>query len=113
VSRKISVLNVTEAARKYLAEKLVELHAPEGVAMRVLTDGPSLSLSLGPIQRGDQTISHDGKPILAIAQSVFEASHNRTLDVFTTIRGRQLRVTERTVRQPNLRVNSRSSASSG
>lgn len=107
------MLNVTEAARKYLVEKLVELHAPEGVAMRVVANGASLSLSLGPIQDGDRTISHYGKPILAIAQSVLEASDNRTLDVFTTIRGRQLRVTERVIRQRNLRVNSRTPASSG
>jgi hypothetical protein len=100
------VLNVTAAARRHLAEKLVQLQAREGEVMRVIAKGASLSLRLDAIQDGDCTISHDGKPVLAIAQSVSDVSDNRTLEVFTTVRGPQLRVTERTIRHPNLRVNS-------
>ena len=96
------MLNVTVAAREFLAEKLAELEAPDGVVMRVFANGPSLSLKLGPIEADDRTICHGDKPVLAVAPSVSEAADHRTLDMVATIRGRRLKVTERSIREPDL-----------
>lgn len=98
------MLNVTTAARKFLAEKLEELQSSEGELMRVFVNGESLSLKLGQIQADDHTISHGVKPVLAVAQSVFEAADNRTLDVVATARGPKLKVTQRSVSKPELRA---------
>lgn len=97
------MLDVTAAAREFLAEKLVALQASDGEVMRVFADGPSLRLKLSPIEADDRTICHEDKPVLAIAPSVSEAADHRTLDVVSTIRGRKLRVTERRIREPDLR----------
>lgn len=97
------MLNVTTAARRFLAEKLEEVRTSEGEVMRVVADGASLSLKLGPIQADDRTIAHDGIPVLAIAPSVSEAADHRTLDVVMTVKGRRLRVTERTIGELNIR----------
>lgn len=97
------MLNVTNAAREFLAEKLLELQASEGEVIRVFASGEGLSLEVGQVQADDRAIRHKDKPVLAVAASVSEAAHDRTLDIVATVRGPKLKVTERAVSEPDLR----------
>ncbi len=75
------MLEVTEAARDYLADRIAE-RDPEEACFRIIPkDGRGFTLEEGELQPSDIVIRHDGRPILALEPDVAERLDGWVLDV--------------------------------
>ncbi len=81
------MLTLTEAAGAYLLQMLANDQAPEGVAVRVVSDEDELSMQRGRPEPGETTFEHAGKTVLVLDEQMSTALTDKTLDVEQTDEG--------------------------
>lgn len=89
------MLTLTEAAGAFLAQKVDEAKAagaPEGVAARIVVEGPGRTLRFDHARPGDATFAHEGRTVLLLDQEASQSLAGRTLDVEDTDEGPRLRM---------------------
>ncbi len=69
------MLNVSDSACALLSSLLTEAEAPEGVVARIVPADGGLSLTMDEVQTDDQTLQHEGKPVLATAYALTALSY--------------------------------------
>jgi hypothetical protein len=92
-SRKETGMNISESACTLLSNLLAEAQAPEGSVARIVPVEEGLSLTIDSVQSADATFHHEGKPVLAVPETLVAAIDDKTLDVVSTPQGPQLTLT--------------------
>ena len=75
------MLTLTEAACAYLAQMLDNDQAPEGVAVRIVSDKDGLSMQRGRPEPGETTFDHAGKTVLVLDEQMSTTLTDKTLDI--------------------------------
>ncbi len=86
------MFTLTEAAGAFLAQKLDQSEAPEGVAARIVIEGSGRVLKFDYVRPGDATFAHEGRTVLLLDQKASQSLADKTLDVEETEEGRKLRM---------------------
>jgi len=89
------VFQVTEEAVAHAAYQLDDAGAPEGTVMRLFTHESGLILKPGPLEPGDVTFDHDGRPVIAVSRALAEDLRNVVLQAEETEEGTRLQLRER------------------
>jgi Fe-S cluster assembly iron-binding protein IscA len=84
-------MEVTQAAKEALKEKLVANTEEADVCIRLKADPENkLGLVLGREAEGDTVVEHEDKKLLLVAQELAESLKNAVIDVEDTQSGRKL-----------------------
>ena len=75
------MLAVTEAARVYLKDALMQSHAPEDTAVRIVTKGDGLATKIDTLHQGDSIVEDDGRLLLLMDSGLSQRLSERTLDI--------------------------------
>ena len=75
------MLAVTEAARVYLKDALIQSHAPEDKAVRIVAKGDGLATKIDTLHQGDSIVEDQGRLLLVLDPGVSDRLSERTLDV--------------------------------
>ena len=86
------MFTVTEAASAYLAQILAEKHSSQGIVIRYLLIGETLTPQLDMIHPGDATFDYGGKTVLALDKPLAERLADNTLDLKVSRDGSHLRL---------------------
>lgn len=86
------MLNITTPAAEHLAKLLDEADAPEGTAARFVVEQEGLVLQVDSPREDDQTIEHEGKPLLVLDAQVAELLDDKTLALEETEDGPTLAI---------------------
>ena len=89
------MFQVTEEAAAHISYQLADAGAPEGTVMRLVAHSTGLVLTPGPIEPGDVTIDHDGRPVIALSSALAEDLRNVVLQAEETGEGTRLQLRER------------------
>lgn len=84
------MLTVTDTAVCHLAEILYGCEAADGMAIRFVREGRTITPRLDRERPGDATYEHEGSTVLLLDENVFALLENKTLDVQDTDDGEQL-----------------------
>ena len=84
------MLTVTDAAVRHLAEILYDCEAADGMAIRFVHEGRTITPKLDHKRPGDTTYEHEGSAVLLLGEDVAEEINDKTLDIKDTDDGPQL-----------------------
>jgi hypothetical protein len=88
------MFQVTEEALAHVAYQLAHAGAPGGTVVRLVPHDNGLALKPGPIETGDQTFDHDGRPVIAVPSALAEDLKNVVLQAEETDEGTRLQLRE-------------------
>lgn len=74
-------LIVTDATSAHVAQVLDDHGLPEGIAVRVVSEGWGIALRQDSERPGDTTFQHEGRTVLLLGAEVSELLTEETLDV--------------------------------
>lgn len=75
------MLTVTDSAGEYIAQMLVEAHASDDTAIRLVFGGGALKSTMDNVRPGDMTFTYDDKTVLVLDAQIAEALTDATLDL--------------------------------
>lgn len=86
------MLTVTDAARAHLAHMLDNADAPGGSVIRYVSKSGGIRLTLDTPVLSDETIDHEGRPVLVFDTRVSRLLSKKTLDIEQTEGGTSLKL---------------------
>jgi hypothetical protein len=89
------MFQVTEEAVAHAAYQLDDAGAPPGTVVRLVAHNNGLALLPGPVEDGDLTFDHDGRPVIAVARALAENLSSVVLQAEETDDGTRLQLRER------------------
>ena len=86
------MFQVTEEAIAHVAYQLAHAGIPEGTVVRLIAHNNGLALMPGPIEDGDVTFEHDGRPVIAVSSALAEDLKHVVLQAEETDEGTRLQL---------------------